>query len=65
MTGRIVTEVPIQELEALMGSIRSDQEPDDNGLVKLVFYIDDDFIQLSTKHLSDSGRYATADCHVE
>ena len=65
MTGRIVTEVPIQELEALMSSIRSDQEPDDNGLVKLVFYIDDDFIQLSTKHLSDSGGYATADCYVE
>lgn len=65
MTGRIVTEVPIQELEALMSSIRSDQEQDGNGLVKLVFYIDDDFIQLSTKHLSDSGRYATADCYVE
>ena len=65
MTGRIVTEVPIQELEALMSSVRSDQEPDDSGLVRLVFYIDDDFIQLSTKHLSDSGCYATADCHMK
>lgn len=26
MTGRIVTEVPIQELEALMSSVLSDQD---------------------------------------